>query len=96
MGSIVYINKNPASWPAFDEGYTLTGCYGYEPLIKIRYGTFDDDPDGRIDLEIDMRKGIYNKLLEGRYKVSRDHLRDLRILDENNNVIEPIRDGTIY
>lgn len=96
MGSIVHINRNPKAWHAFDEGYTLTGPYNYEPIIKVRYGTFDDDPDGLVDLEMDMRRSIYDKLINGTYKVSREYLRDFRVLDENNKIIEPIRDGVLY
>ena len=87
MGSIVYINKNPKTWVAIDEGYTLTGPYNYAPILKIRYGSFDDDPDGLVEMEMHMRKSIYENLMSGKYKVSREHTRELRVLDENNQII---------
>ena len=96
MGSIIYINKDPKTWPAFNEGYTLTGPYNYEPLIKVRYGTCDDDPDGVVDLEMDMRRTIYDNLVKGKYRVSKNSIRELKILDENNNIIEPIKEGVLY
>ena len=92
MGSIVHINRNPKTWVTIDEGYTLTGPYNYAPILKIRYGSFDDDPDGLVEMEMHMRKSIYENLMSGKYKVSREHIRELRVLDENNQIIEPIND----
>ena len=43
-------------------------------------------------MEMHMRKSIYENLMSGKYKVSKDHIRELRVLDENNNIIEPINE----
>lgn len=92
MGSIIHINRNPSTWVIIDEGYVLTKAYGGESIVKIRYGSFCDDPDGLVDMEMYMRKHIYTGLISGKYKIAKEYRLTLRILDENNNVIEPIND----
>lgn len=96
MGSIVHINKKPKTWITLDEGKTLNDNYGNEPIIKIRYGSFDDDPDGFVYLEMYMRRNIYEKLISGEYNISSAHIRDLRVVDKHNTIIEPLADGVIY
>lgn len=92
MGSIVHINRNPKTWVAIDEGRTLTASYHYEPILKVRYGTFDDDPDGLVDMEMYMRKSIYDRLIMGEYKVAVSNVRDMQIIDSNNQIVKPINE----
>ena len=96
MGSIIHINKKPKTWFTLDEGKMLNDNYGNEPIIKIRYGSCDDDPDGFVYLEMYMRRNIYEKLVSGEYNISRIHHRELKIVDRSGNIIAPISDGVIY
>lgn len=97
MGSICCINTNPNAWAAYDSGKHLKPEFGGEPLMTVRYGTFDDDPDGLIDLEMSMRKSVYDKLMNGTYKVSPDSRwrRQLIITDRDGNII-PSLAGSVY
>jgi hypothetical protein len=95
MGSIIHVNKRPSTWPTIDEGYKLKQEFDNAEIIKIRYGSCDDDPDGCTDLEMYMRKSIYAKLISGEYTVSQSHI-SLRIVDKDNNVIPPVCPETIY
>ena len=54
MGSIVSINMHPRSWNVEDRGLRLKKEYGECPIVKVRYGIFDDDPGGAFDLEMYM------------------------------------------
>ena len=96
MGSIIHINRRPQTWIVIDEHKKLTEKYGSEPIVKVRYGTFDDDPDGIVNLKMYMRRNIYENLLANKYNILRSCGQNLRVLDENNNVIEPLVDGIIY
>lgn len=97
MGSICSINTNPATWPAYDSGRKLKPEFGGESLMTVRYGTFDDDPGGLTDMEIYMRTSVYDKLMDGTYKVSPDSCwrRKLIITDKGGNII-PSLGGTVY
>ena len=70
MGSICYINTNPKTWRAYDAQVKLKPEYSGEELMKICYGSLDDDPDGACDMEMFMRKSIYENLINGTYVVS--------------------------
>lgn len=97
MGSICHINKNPNTWTAFETNMQLKPEFGGEKLMKVRYGTFDDDPDGLCDMEMYMRPSVYNSLLNGTYTVSPDsaRLHRLIILDVSGNVV-PALGGNCY
>lgn len=97
MGSICHINMNPTTWTAFDNGKRLKPEFGGEPLMTVRYGTLDDDPDGLVDLEMSMRKSVYDKLISGAYKISPDSRwrHKLIITDKDGNII-PSLAGTVY
>ena len=65
--------------------------------MTVRYGTLDDDPDGLVDLEMSMRKSVYDKLISGTYKISPDSRwrHKLIITDKDGNII-PSLAGTVY
>lgn len=92
MGSICAINTNPATWTAYNSGRKLKPEFGGEPLMLVRYGTLDDDPDGQVDMEMYMRESVYNNLISGIYKINPDSKWQHRLIvvDTNNNVIQPI------
>ena len=96
MGSIVYINKDPNKWSIIDNGLILNEENEFEPVIKIGYGTFDDDPCCTVDLYMYMRKSIYNLLLSGDYHVDKKSLRVLKINDKKGEYIHPLVDEMIY
>ena len=81
MGSIVFIQKNPKLWYAYDSGKKLKPEFGGEKLIKIRYGEWDDDPMGTSPLEMLMRESIYNKLINKQIVVSPFHSHELMLID---------------
>lgn len=97
MGNICFINRRPNTWPACLSKKVLKPEYGSESLIHIRYGTFDDYPDGAYELEMLMRRSVYNKLLSGEYSVDPDsnRLRRLMVIDRNGRAVEPLG-STIY
>lgn len=99
MGSIIYIEKNPKKWTVIDEGFYLKQDTR-EKLIKVRYGEFDDDPIGTYDMEMLMRKSVYDKLLSGEYRVQDNNGQlkesDFCVVDRSGNLIHPISDGAIY
>ena len=98
MGSICNIITKPQNWIAYDSGLKCKEKFGGEDLIKIKFGTFDDDPDGLSDMEMYIRKSIYEKLLNGTYTVSKESSlkRKLIILDENNFIVPSLSDENIY
>jgi hypothetical protein len=65
--------------------------------MKVCYGVFDDFP-GVQDMEIYMRKSVYNKLLSGEYIVAKesDFKRSLIIKDKNGNIVEPVKEDFCY
>ena len=96
MGSIYYIATNPKRWRTYDSGLRLRDEYGGETLTKIIYGTFDDYPC-EFELEMYMRKSVYEKLINNEYFVSSksSFMHRLVILDANGNEVTPLSD-TIY
>lgn len=92
MGSICHINRNPKTWTAIPSGKKTKPEYGDEPLIKITYGDFDDDPGGTFELVMLMRKSIYDKLISGEYSVMNDssRLRSLRVCDRAGQYVKPL------
>lgn len=99
MGNIIYIEKNPRKWKFIDCESSLKTDPN-EKLIKVTYGELDDDPLGTYDLEILMRKSVYDKLISGECRIedSTGRLKgfDFCVIDKDNNLIDPISDGTIY
>lgn len=98
MGSIVHIKSNPSTWTVYDSGKRCKEEYGGEKLLTVRYGTFDDDPDGPCDMEMYMRESVYQKLIDGDYVVSAESKfkHRLIILDCKTSKIVPSLGGTIY
>lgn len=98
MGSIVCINRKPETWSVLSGDWRLKESFGGDKLVKVRYGTFDDDPGGAFDLEMFMRSCIYDKLLSGEYRVSSDsvHQRTLLITDKAGNMVKPIKEDFCY
>lgn len=94
MGSVIRINKNPKTWLCVDEGARLKEKYGGHPLVKVTYGSLDDYPSNG-PLTILMRTEIYNRLLDGEYKVSSSK-NDLIVLNEADAPIPPIVEDFIY
>ena len=70
MGSICWIDGNPKRWRACETGQELKPEFGGEELVQVYYGTFDDDPGGAFELEMLMRRSVYEKALSGEYMVS--------------------------
>ena len=97
MGSIWYISTNPMRWTAYETGTRLKEEYGGEELIKICYGSFDDDPGGSVDLEMLMRRSVYEKVMSGEYSVSPESKkrRKLILIDHSGKEVPPIA-GTVY
>lgn len=97
MGSIYHIQTNPKAWSAYNSGKKLKEEYGGHELMKICYGVFDDFP-GIQDLEMYMRKPVYDKLMSGEYRVSKEShcKRSLIITDKSGNIIEPIKEDFCY
>ncbi len=97
MGSICTINTNPKTWRAYDAGLKLKQQYGGEELMKICYGTLDDDPDGACDMEMYMRKSVYENLMKGTYRVSEDSKWQKRlILIREDGSVVPSLGGHCY
>lgn len=94
MGSVIHISKNPKTWLCVDEGAHLKEKYGGHPLVKVTYGSLDDYPSNG-PLTILMRTEIYNRLLDGEYKLS-PAKNALVILDRANTPIPPIVEDFIY
>lgn len=99
MGSIIYIEKNPKKWKTIDSGSSLKQDLN-EKLLKITYGEFDDDPIGTYDIDMLMRKSVYDKLISGEYHIEDNTGKlkegDFCVIDKNNNLVNPMSDGLIY
>ena len=98
MGSIIYINRHPDTWTVLFGDWRLKESFGGDKLIKVRYGTFDDDPSGAFDLEMFMRNSVYDKLLSGEYHVSPDSCfsKTLVIVDKTGKMIKPVKEDFCY
>lgn len=98
MGSMCHIKKDPKTWMQWPTSYQTRPDLGGEELVRVRYGTWDDDPGGAFDLEMLMRSGVYDKLLSKVYTVApdSDQKRGLRVLDETGRLVEPLAEDTIY
>lgn len=92
MGSICYIDTNPNRWKVRETNKKLKEEYGGEELLEVCYGSLDDDPGGAFDMEMYMRKSIYEKLIAGKYKVSPESKwkRKLIVLDVAGNEVPPV------
>lgn len=98
MGSICHICKSPRAWLMWPTGYRTRSDLGGEELVRIRYGTWDDDPGGVFDLEMLMRRSVYDKLLSGVYTIAPDSdwKRSLHVLDESGELVVPLGEDAIY
>lgn len=70
MGSIWHIHSNVKLWKVYKTDKKLKEEYGGEELLRICYGSLDDDPVGICDLEMFMRQSVFQKVIEGEYKIS--------------------------
>ena len=99
MGNIIYIEKNPRKWKSIDCGSSLKSDPD-EKLVRVTYGEFDDDPLGTYDLDMLMRKSVYDKLISGEYHIEDNTGKlkesDFCVIDKDNHLIDPISDGSIY
>ena len=97
MGSICSINRNPKTWPAYLSGKKLKPEYGGEDLMAITYGFFDDDLRA-FDMEMYMRKSIYDKCISGEYRIRRDSstMRRLIVIDKHGTEVKPIASDFCY
>ena len=97
MGSICSINRCPKTWPAYLSGKKLKDEYGGEDLMTIQYGFFDDDLRA-FDMEMYMRKSVYEKLMSGEYSVRKDSsiMRRLIIIDKDGQEIKPMAEDFCY
>lgn len=98
MGSICHIIKTPEKWAAFDTGKRMKPEFGGEALYKVRYGKFDDYPEGITDMEILMRETIYAKTMSGQYHVSNEskYKHTLILLDKDGTKVLPLEQGVCY
>lgn len=92
MGAFCHIEKNPKEWIIFTTDCKLKPEYGEEELYKVRYGVFDDEPGGQFDLEMYMRKSIFQKAISGKYRVSKESKSKKRLilLDFDEHEIKPL------
>ena len=96
MGKIYYINKNPKTWHAHETNMTLKPEYGGEKLMKITYGECDDYPTGLTDLDMYMRKSIYQSIMSEEFRVGSKDGQTLTVYDNDGNEILPLTEGIIY
>ncbi len=62
MGSIYSVNHRPNTWPYWPSGCTLKRQLGGENLVRVEYGTCDDE-DGVTRLDMLMRESVLHKCL---------------------------------
>ena len=86
MGSIINIWANPKNWHVIDDSSFHVKQTG-EDLVKVSVGVGDFDYY-TCDIEIYVRKNIYDKLMTGEYKVRKNQVK-LVIEDKDGNVIPP-------
>lgn len=92
MGSIINIHTNPRSWH-IDETQDWKLKATGEPLIKACVGVGDYDYHGADDIVVYIRKQIYDKLLNGEYRVRKRQI-SLIIEDHDGNQVKPFyKDG---
>ena len=97
MGSICYIINNPENWYVFDSGKRLKPQFGGEALLEVRFGSFDDYPDGESEMKMYMRESVYQKLMRKEYKVSPNSKWKHRLILINGAGEEvPALDSNIY
>ena len=96
MGITIGIYEDAKKWKVVnDKEVVVVPCN--EPLIKVRIGEADYDWQGTWDIEIYMRKYIYDKLIAGEY-TAHNNGGELLIKDEKGNEVPAFsREGrTIY
>ena len=100
MGKIVHVVSDPQKWRIVNSGAFLKSNPNVE-LIKVVYGTFDDDPGGIFEIETWIRKDIYDRLMAGEYslRINREHSQyafDFLVYNCHGDLIPPILDDAIY
>lgn len=64
------INTDPKTWPACDSGRRCKSDTGNkEAILQVTYGTSHDDNREFRNLDLYMRKSIYDKLVSGEYHI---------------------------
>lgn len=96
MGSIYTIWRNPKSWIVNQLPGVKLKSTG-EPMVEVQYGEIDDYP-GIYDLEIYMRKSIYENIgLGKKYYVEYDNKHDIIVKEySTGNIVPPISEGEVY
>lgn len=95
MGSIIYCEKRPNRWTAYEDGTRLkeTG----EPLVFVEYGSYDDYPDGETSLTMYMRKSIYEGAVNNLYRIDFDYIEQrLKLYDKKTGNYIPAYGRLIY
>lgn len=97
MRTINSINTEPGAWPVRPTNKKTKPEFGGEPVVQIVYGNLDRDSDGLFELEMLMRKSVYDKLKSGEYSVSAEseRLNKLIVIDRAGQIIKPLG-ATIY
>ena len=92
MGSICWINANPEKWKVYKTGKKLKEECGGEDLLKVCFGTFDDE--GIYDMDMYMRPSVYQKIREGEYNVSPNSKwkRKLILVDKAGDEVPPLNE----
>ncbi len=90
MGSICWIEKDPQKWRVYNSGKRLKEEFGGEELLKIIFGSFDDEC--LCEMEMYMRPSVYEKVLKGEYSVSPESKwkHDLILIDKDGKKVPPI------
>lgn len=90
MGSICWIETDPRKWRAYKSGLRLKEEFGGEELLKITFGSFDDECLS--EMVMYMRPSIYEKVLSGEYEVATESKwrRCLVLIDKERKKIPPI------
>ena len=92
MGSICWVHSDPHKWKAWNTGKRLKEDLGGEELFWVCFGSLDDE--GIYDLEMYMRRSVYEKAKAGEYKVSPNSKwkRKLILVDAAGNEIPPLNE----
>ena len=92
MGSICYIQTVPSEWTAWQAGLRLVDSLGGEDLVRVRFGSFDDETLS--DMEMYMRQSIFDKVMSGEYRVSPNSKwkKKLVLIDKHGNEVAPINE----
>lgn len=86
------INTDPKTWPAYDSGHRhKSGIGNKEVILQVTYGISRDDNNKFQNLDLYMRKSIYEKLVSGEYHIqTTENSKGFTIHDAANTRIPPI------